>query len=310
MSIRLVIVSLCSCSFTLAASGFAQDSNEAQPSVQGRTFRELFLQRVTNDPRFTVRDGIIFLNPREEMISIGAEPPEDVDFGNAGGGPPMMTDDPGTVARGDWEINVAFTSSFEGGGADLETPLLDINYGLSNRAHLKVEIPFIALMAPGASTQSGVGNLSIGLKYRFLEDGKLGLALSIFPQVGLNTNNASVEKGLVEKGVEIILPVQVQKKIGDFTVGGDLGYRAVQVGAPGVFYGVLGVYSVNDRLQVMAEVHGESDLDLSERQYILNLGGRFQLNETFSLLVSAGKNIYGGNGEFVTYVGLQTRIGH
>ena len=61
------------------------------------------------------------------------------------GSPPLITDDPETPGYGGWEINV--TSSYEHtrGGAVLEAPLFDINYGLtSDRDQLKLEIRLIS----------------------------------------------------------------------------------------------------------------------------------------------------------------------
>jgi hypothetical protein len=51
----------------------------------------------------------------------------------AQGGPPLLTDDPGTPGNRKWEINIANTQFFSPGENEIETPLLDINYGLVSR---------------------------------------------------------------------------------------------------------------------------------------------------------------------------------
>jgi hypothetical protein len=48
------------------------------------------------------------------------------------GGPPLITDDPGTPGNKHWEINVAFTESRFSYGVVYETPHIDLNYGYGN----------------------------------------------------------------------------------------------------------------------------------------------------------------------------------
>jgi len=57
----------------------------------------------------------------------------------AQGGPPLITDDPGTPGDGKWEINVAFEAEKRGTQRSYAIPLLDINYGLGDRIQLKYE---------------------------------------------------------------------------------------------------------------------------------------------------------------------------
>ena len=57
----------------------------------------------------------------------------------AQGGPPMRTDDPGTLGNRNWEVN--FASTLESGRTErvTEAPLFDMNYGLCDRLQLKLE---------------------------------------------------------------------------------------------------------------------------------------------------------------------------
>lgn len=45
----------------------------------------------------------------------------------AAGGPPMITDDPGTPGSGNWEINLAAVTSHTAGQTDYQLPLADFN---------------------------------------------------------------------------------------------------------------------------------------------------------------------------------------
>src|SRR5678815_1751491 len=80
------------------------------------------------------------------------------------GGPPMVTDDPGTPGNGHWEINVAATLESRPEERLFQAPLIDANYGLGDRIQLKVEIPWLVENA-SASTVNGLGNALLGIKY-------------------------------------------------------------------------------------------------------------------------------------------------
>ena len=48
----------------------------------------------------------------------------------AQGGPPLLTDDPGTPGNRNWEINVAYTQDRRPDSNQYDVPILDINYGV------------------------------------------------------------------------------------------------------------------------------------------------------------------------------------
>ena len=60
----------------------------------------------------------------------------------ATGGPPLVTDDPGTPGSRKLEMNVAFTSEVTSSERRFETPILDLNYGLGDQIQLKYDIRF------------------------------------------------------------------------------------------------------------------------------------------------------------------------
>src|SRR3954447_9900516 len=56
------------------------------------------------------------------------------------GSPPLITDDPETPGYHGWEINITESGEHTRGQFSTESPLIDINYGLtSDRDQLKVE---------------------------------------------------------------------------------------------------------------------------------------------------------------------------
>ena len=63
--------------------------------------------------------------------------------GLAQGGPPLLTDDPGTPGRNNWEINLGYTIDRHLNDNDYETPILDMNYGWGDRVQLNYEMPYL-----------------------------------------------------------------------------------------------------------------------------------------------------------------------
>ena len=87
----------------------------------------------------------------------------------AQGGPPMITDDPGTVDKGHWEINSGITAEHTASETSIEFPFIDINYGVSARQHINFEVPLVSRYVQGEGTDHGIGKMGIGTKFRFVD---------------------------------------------------------------------------------------------------------------------------------------------
>ncbi len=225
---------------------------------------------------------------------------------HAQGGPPMITDDTETVPKHHWEINTAFTIERTRDGRLFGIPLMDINYGMSKRTQLKVEIPWLLLHSNGQRSINGLGNINIGVRWRFRDEEKgHPIALSIYPQFEFNTLNSSVRRGLVDKGPEFLMPLQWQTKVGKFGVNGDVGYRFKR-GMDEVIYGVVVGRDINNNLELMAEIHGTGPRNQIGDEIVFNLGSRIKLNKHMTLITSAGKSIRRNHDpRFVGYAGIQ-----
>jgi len=126
----------------------------------------------------------------------------------AQGGPPLLTDDPGTPGNRNWEINIATTHFRSPGEREIEAPLLDINYGLGDRIQLKYEVPYLFDSDEGAPYRTAVGNSLIGVKWRFFQESdEKGWNISTYPQLELNNPFNSEALGLVDRGPRFLLPV-------------------------------------------------------------------------------------------------------
>ncbi len=137
-------------------------------------------------------------------------------------GPPLLTSDTGTPGDRHWEINVGLSGEKTSTHFQWAVQALDLNYGLGERIQLKYELPWIFSRPEGEETKDGIGNSVLGIKWRFFDEERQGIAISTYPQVEFNTSNSSVDKGLVDKGPKYILPLEIERKIGPVNVNGEV----------------------------------------------------------------------------------------
>jgi hypothetical protein len=227
---------------------------------------------------------------------------------SAQGGPPLLTDDPGTAEYKHWEINLAVLPDVHRDFADLELPLADFNYGATDHTQLKFEIPLLLRTSDsGVHAEGGDGNL--GVKWRFVDEKTRGFDLSMYPQFSFNSPGP---KRIVERGTQLLLPLQIAKTFGKFELNADGGYIIHQHGMDELSFGLAAAYQATQRLQLLAELHSVPLRDFSENESVFQLGGRKKFSDHYILLFAAGRSIPGSTGhepKFLGYLGLQIIIG-
>lgn len=209
----------------------------------------------------------------------------------AQGGPPMLTDDPGTPGDGRWEVNSLATLERSREGSIYEAPNIDLNYGLGQHIQLKFEAPWLVMKNNGERMKTGTGNSMVGVKWRFLDKEQHGLDMSIYPQLEFNNPTRSVERGLVEKGLRLFFPVEAVKTLGPVEINGEVGYRVVQHATDELEYGLAIARQVTRRVELIGELHGTALRTLREDELFFNIGLRLRLNRMAALLFSAGRTI-------------------
>ena len=229
----------------------------------------------------------------------------------AQGGPPLRTDDPGTPGDGNWEINLAATADRRPQERLYETPLLDINYGLGERVQVKFEIPWVIRTGDSAPTKAGLGDSLVGFKWRFYENKERAFEISAYPQCEFNNPNSSADRGLVDRGVRFLLPIEATKTIGPLDFNAELGYRITQYGSNEWIAGLAAGRQVKPRLELLAELYNSGKTDGTEHDTSFGLGGRLKLREHLLLLFMAGRSFPDAGTEgphLVAYGGLQFQI--
>jgi hypothetical protein len=229
---------------------------------------------------------------------------------SAQGGPPMLTDDPGTPGDGHWEINIATLSDHTSDISTYALPLLDLNYGAGDRLQFKFEMPWIVEHVDGHGHQSGAGNSIAGVKWRFFDAGEDGWQMSMYPQV--RTRFPVSGSPLADGGVAWLLPLEVQRKFGDWGVNFDVGRWLRPGGESDSWIGGVAIgRELAKNLELIGELHDESDVHSGRSELTLNFGARWQLSQRYTLLVSAGSDLHNSLEEessLLTYLGLQVNL--
>ena len=222
-----------------------------------------------------------------------------------GGGPPMITDDPATPEIGNWEINFSFNSDLKKHEKEFETPLLDINFGYNERTQLKVEFPYLFTKSVSGEYQGRFGDVTFGIKYRFLDEDKFGIALSIYPQITVATETDARN--------EYLFPLQIEKSFGKVIFGLDVRYAYVNGDEDFIQNGVLLGSSFSDRLDVMGEfIYWANAQKFDDVEGVFNLGLKYQMNDVFTFMTSLGTGLLSLDSDlrttFISSVGFQINI--
>lgn len=231
--------------------------------------------------------------------------------GPAFAGPPLLTDDTGTPGDKKWEINVALTLDKRHSEATYQAPLFDLNYGIGDNIQIKYEVPLVVRHEQGAGTNGGMGNSVFGVKWRFLDQERDGMNMSIYPQVEANPPTSSAARGLVDEGTNLLLPVQISKKFGPVWVNGEFGYTLRQYFSDEWLYGLSSGYEIRENLSILGEIHGGATKEFKRHEVVFNIGTQWDFTKKYGLLASAGRSLRSGaSGEpnLLMFLGLQMRL--
>ena len=137
--------------------------------------------------------------------------------------PPLDTDDPGTPDRGEFEFNFTAHLDYTHESQNYELLSVDANYGVlpvifgyKLPTQLKFEFPVSGAGAPDQEFVAGVGEAKFGVKMNFYRDEQRGIAVSVYPQIGV-APSSGVDKGLANAGQTLILPLLIGKEFHTFS---------------------------------------------------------------------------------------------
>ena len=207
------------------------------------------------------------------------------------GGPPMITDDPGTPGNGKWENNFAIAFEHRPSETAYEVPAIDLNYGVGEHIQLTLQTAPVLLKRSGHGLIGGLGGTEAAAKWRFFDEATSGFDMSMFPRIIFNVEQSSVRRGLAEDGTRLQIPFQTAKTFGRWHADAEFGPLASTVGRSEWLYGIVCGFDVAKPTMVMAELHGTSRMNFSRDALTLNVGLRHEFTENYILILSMGHEL-------------------
>src|SRR3954462_2340481 len=224
----------------------------------------------------------------------------------AQGGPPMITDDPGTPGDGKFEINLAIAFEHRPGATTFDGPAIDINSGGGDRIQLTLQGGPVLLKRSGHGAIGGLGGTEAAVKWRFINDEKTGVSMSMFPRVIFNISQSAVRRGLAEDGTRFQIPLQFAKAFPGFDLNLEWGPLVGTVGAAEWIYGIVVAVDVTKTAALMAELHGTSRTNFTDDELAVNVGVRQKLNEHCVFIASLGHELRSPEARaLIGYAGVQ-----
>jgi hypothetical protein len=220
-------------------------------------------------------------------------------------GPPYVTDDPEPVERRHWEFYVATQHSVTDDDTSGTAPHVEVNYGAAQDLQIHLIVPLAYDRPASGPNHYGLGDLELGVKYRFLQEGKRQPMMGIFPQLELPTGSAS--DGLGTGRLHVFIPLWLQKSFDPWTMYGGAGYW-INPGEGNRDYGFAG-WQIQRRLSDLVTLGTEVFYTTPDRidgrdNLGSNVGLVLDFNEHHHLLFSAGRSVVGDT-DFQAYLGYQ-----
>jgi hypothetical protein len=219
-------------------------------------------------------------------------------------GPPFLTDDPEPVEYHHYEFYLFGIMDRTKDDTTIQIPAVEFNYGILPETQFHIIVPYTNNYPGQGAAGHGLGDIELGIKYRFVHENSHLPQIGVFPLIETSTGDA--EKGLGNGMTWYYLPLWLQKSFGSWTTYGGGGY--VINPAPGMrnywFSGWLLQKDLSEKLTLGGELFAQGpETTNAEYTIIANLGGYWNFTPDFSLLFSAGHSV-AGEEHMVSYLSL------
>lgn len=232
-------------------------------------------------------------------------------------GPPFQTDDPQPIDFNHYEFYAFGAADGTALGTGTTGPAIEFNWGALPNLHLHIVIPAAGvlpannprLLPLGAGPSAfGLGDVELGVKYRFIQETKHRPMIGVFPMFEAPTGNPNNGLGVGKGWAK--LPVWLQKSFGHWTTYGGVGENVNN--APGfrnfTYGGWLVQRDISKKLTLGTEIfsHGREGLATAQTRSatLIDVGGYYYFrNPGFQLLFSYGHSAF-GQAENYAYLGF------
>jgi hypothetical protein len=232
-------------------------------------------------------------------------------------GPPFQTDDPEPIDFRNYEFYTFATSDGTPVETDIFGPALEFNWGALPNVHLHVIVPAATIVPannPGLAPAGmgprafGIGDIELGIKYRFVQETKHCPMIGTFTMFEIPTGSAARGLGVGKTWYKV--PLWAQKSLGPWTTYGGGGVTLVK--APGYrnfpFAGWLVQRDLSKKVTLGTEIfyHGPEGLATPQTRpaTLVDIGGYYKFRDPgFQLLFCYGHTAIGQK-ENYAYLGL------
>jgi hypothetical protein len=224
-------------------------------------------------------------------------------------GPPFSTDDPETPEYRHWEFYIASQYAKDDEGKSGTAPHFELNYAALPDVMLHTIVPLAWNKPNDESSKYGLGDVELGVKYRFIHESDMIPQVGTFPTLTLPTGDE--DRGLGEGRAKLFLPLWFQKSWGPWSSYAGGGYW-INPGDNRKNYWFTGWQvqrEFSELLAVGAEIfYVTADTEDGGDSSGFNVGAIINLAEAHHLLFSIGEDIHGSN-DLVMYIGYQLTFG-
>ncbi|HNW75126.1 MAG TPA: hypothetical protein PKN44_15965 [Bacteroidales bacterium] len=197
-----------------------------------------------------------------------------------GGGPPMLTTDPGTPGKNHWEINTSLNYHFST-PSNIQIPTTEIVYGIGNHYQVSVQLPMLDVEW-NKSHFTTFTQPQMGIKCQLSDEQKQSISVSVYPQIII-----PIQK---ETHTQIFIPLEFEKTFKNFRVGEEIGYFILSPTI--IFNGTIVGYHFKNDLELMGEFYLSKLISQPQSTTgLLNFGVRKQLNHHLVMMSSMGTEI-------------------
>jgi len=220
-------------------------------------------------------------------------------------GPPFETDDPEPTGYRSYEFYLAAQYESDGDETLGAIPLVEVNYGLFRNVQFSIDAPLSFARENGASVY-GVGDVTLGLKIRFVQETRHGPQLAFYPLVVVPSGNAQLRVS----ASRLFLPLWAQKSFGHWTIcgGGGLWTKSGAAASSWWFTGVVLQYELPNKSTVGAEViHSTQQSGSSGGETAFNVGYVVPIGKTHNVLLSFGRGFVGAR-SFAAYAAYRIQV--
>jgi len=223
-------------------------------------------------------------------------------------GPPFQTDDPEPIDYRNYEFYTFASSDGTPVETDTVGPAMEFNWGALPNVHLHIIVPAAAIFPSDAPRAFGIGDIELGIKYRFVQETKHRPMIGTFTMFEIPTGSAPRGLGVGKTWYKV--PLWAQKSFGPWTTYGGGGATVFSV--PGYrtygFAGWLVQRDLGKKVTLGTEIfyHGPEGLLAPQTRpsTLIDIGGYYKFRDPgFQLLFCYGHTAIGQR-ENYAYLGL------